>query len=375
MTPMPLLRDLVIKPTLACTANCPTCALRRHLHADLKGSGTLPFERWRDLLAEAAALGASRVTISGGEPTLYPRLAGLVEAGRRHGCEVRVNSNGSLITEPYAKQLLDAGLSVMCVSLYASTGAKMADMRGNATLWGKAAEAIRIFAALEAEYPGFEIRSQTILSRDNLDDLPALLDLHARLGSRHVTVSYLEGDFEGQRLPRAADVARFRQAVLPDAVRVCRARRGPAGLLAARSVGRLFSPAILAAGDWSSGRYWSRERGCRVPSYQALILANGDVHPCNIVEYTHEPVVGNVSRESLTGVWTGEAWREFRAARHPGCRFCPINRHTGVFLRPRSLIEALAGTIFYDRAHADRARRVVEAWTALRRGARRARTA
>jgi len=369
----PELRDVVIKQTLACTANCPTCALRRHVHADLKGGTSLSFERWRDLLAEAAELGASRLIISGGEPTLYRELAGLVETGRRHGLSVRVNSNGSLITEEYARSLLDAGLDVMCISLYATSPERMAAMRGNPVLWKKATDAIRILAALERDYPAFEVRSQTILSRENLADFPALLEIHASLGSRHVTVSYLEGDFERQHLPRAADVRRFREAVLPEALRVCHAQGPLAGRLAARNVGRLFSPALLAADDWEAGRYWSRDRGCRVPSRQALILANGDVHPCNIVEYTHEPVVGNLTGPSLTAVWNGEAWRRFRASGHDRCHLCPINRHTGVFLGPGSLIAALAGAVCPDRAGVPgimRVRPFIEAGEAARAGGR-----
>jgi len=368
-----VLRELVIKPTLACTANCPTCSLRRLLHAGVRKEPALGLDDWRQVLEDAVALGARQLTISGGEPTLYGHLAELVGAGTRLGLRVRVNSNGSLITEAYARSLLDAGLDAMCISLYASNPERMAAMRGNATLWKKATDAIRMLAALERDYPAFEIRSQTILSRENLAELPALLALHASLGSRHVTLSYLEGDFDRQHLPRAEDVARFRKDVLPEALRVCRAQGPLAGRLAARNVGRLLSPALLAADDWASGRYWSREQGCGVPSRQALILANGDVHPCNIVEYTHEPVVGNVRRQPLTEVWNGAAWRGFRAGRHERCSQCPINRHTGVFLRPRSLIAALAGAVYPDRAGVPaimRARPFIAAGDAARGGGR-----
>ncbi len=278
MTREPAARFVVIKPTLACTANCPTCSLRRLLHADARKEAALGLDDWRQVLEDAVALGAMQLTISGGEPTLYGQLAGLVRAGKRLGLRVRVNSNGSLITEAYALSLLDAGLDVMCISLYAASPERMAAMRGNPTLWKKATDAIRILAALERDYPAFEIRSQTILSRENVAEFPALLALHASLGSRHVTVSYLEGDFDRQHLPRVEDVARFREEVLPEALRVCRAQGPLAGRLAARNAGRLFSPALLAADDWASGRYWSRERPCAVPSHQALILANGDVH-------------------------------------------------------------------------------------------------
>jgi len=47
------LRKLVIKPTLACTGNCITCAYRRELHKELRKVKTLSFEDWKRILAEA----------------------------------------------------------------------------------------------------------------------------------------------------------------------------------------------------------------------------------------------------------------------------------------------------------------------------------
>lgn len=87
-----------------------------------------------------------------------------------------------------------------------------------------------------------------------------------------------------------------------------------------------------------------------MPSLQALILVDGDVHPCNIVQHAHEPVVGNVLRQPLTEERNGAAWSDFRAGRPARCSQCPINRHTSVFLRPRAPIAALAGAVCPDRA-------------------------
>ena len=350
----PAARFIVIKPTLACTANCPTCSLRRLLHADASKEAALGLDDWRQVLEDAAALGAMRLTISGGEPTLYGHLAELIRAGKRLGLRVRVNSNGSLITEAYARSLLDAGLDVLCISLYATSPERMSAMRGNPVLWRKATEAIRILAALERDYPAFEVRSQTILSRENLADFPALLELHASLGSRQLTVSYLEGDFEGKYLPDGKEIQRFRAEAVPAALGACRAQGLVVGALARSSIRRLFSPNVLSPDDWASGRYWSRQLACAVPSHQALILANGDVHPCNIVEYAHEPVVGNVLRQPLAEIWNGTAWRDFRVGRHERCSQCPINRHTSIPLRPRRLTDAIYSAVFFDKAHARR---------------------
>ena len=360
------MRDIVIKPTLACTANCPTCALRRLLHADLKAARTLRFEHWQEILKEANFLGASYLTISGGEPTLYEHLPQLISAGKGCGLQVRVNSNGSLITREYARALLDAGLDIMCISLYAASNEKMTAMRGNPTLWQKTTNAIRIFAELETDYPGFEIRSQTILSRDNYLDFPALIELHAGLGSRSMTVSYLEGDFEKKYMLGMEEIKHFREEVVPQVLLFCNSQNALTRFVSRKNVKRLFSPAILSLSDWASGRYWRREKACQVPSNQIMVLANGDVHPCNIVEYDHEPVTGNVFEQSLTDIWNGETWRRFRTNLHARCHLCPINRHTIIQLRPESAISALYSTIFYDKALSHKTYRLIPLWNLIR---------
>ena len=84
------LEQLVIKPTLACTSNCPTCLFRKELHKELIKKKTLSFEQWLKVFDDADSLGTRRLDISGGEPTLYKRLPDLVKIGRaRVGKECR----------------------------------------------------------------------------------------------------------------------------------------------------------------------------------------------------------------------------------------------------------------------------------------------
>jgi len=104
------LQHLVIKPTLACTARCPTCAPRRELHRRVRAERQLAFEDWERVLAEARDLGVWEFTLSGGEPTLYDRLADLARIGSSYSWVVRINTNGSMIDETMARRLLDAGV-------------------------------------------------------------------------------------------------------------------------------------------------------------------------------------------------------------------------------------------------------------------------
>lgn len=345
---------LVIKPTLACTANCPTCSLRRQLHKNLKGQKQLVFEDWQKVLADAKDLGVWHLTISGGEPTLYPRLLDIIRIGKRYGWLVRMNSNGGFTNpETLGEQLVQAGLNVVDISLYGSTPSLHDSTRRSEGLWQKATTSIKMFAELQKKYPGFKVMTQTILCRENYRDFAELLSLHHQLGSSALLVSYLEGDFAGQHRLTASQIEEFRKDILPRAIKVCRTLDVYTREPAVSSVKSLFSPEILDADQWAGGIYQSEYPRCSIPNQQALVLANGDVHPCNMVEYAHDPVMGNLFSNSLKEVWHGDAWQEFRQNQHQNCKLCPMCRHVYIPLRSdgkaRAVVKAGLHKLHLDR--------------------------
>ncbi len=325
------MEHLVIKPILSCTARCPTCTSRTSLHKNVRIDRQLSFEEWKIVLAEARDLGAWIFTISGGEPTLYKRLPDLVRIGSSYGWLVKINSNGSLINEDYAKKLLDAGLCMIDISLYSSIPHVHDDLRKTKGLWQKATSAIKIFARLKCQYPGFNVMSQTILCHENFTEFADLLRLHYELGSSGILVSYLEGDYEKTHLFKKSDIHFFKEEVLPRAINFCNELPPYIRNVTIDKVKKIFSEEILDASEWADGTY--RSKSCKIPQKQALILANGDVHPCNIVEYVHEPVMGNLFQNSLSEIWKSKKWDNYRHELHEMCDLCPMNHHIYIPLR------------------------------------------
>jgi len=327
------MEHLVIKPTLACTANCPTCAGRRQLYRSAKQHKQLALEDWRRVLDEAKSLGAWQLTISGGEPTLYKQLPELIAHGKNHGWLVRLNSNGSLTDFGFAESLVEAGLDVADISLYSPVASVHDAMRGAKGLWQKATSTIAFLAELKNKYRGFNVITQTLLCRENYLDFSELIQLHYQLGSSGILISYLEGDFTRQHLLQVDEIEYFRKQVIPNVLAVCKGLPTPMRDLAAAKLERIFSEEILNSSNWAQGIYRPWPRSCTIPQEQALVLATGDVHPCNIVEYVHDPVVGNLFDQSLTDIWQGSAWKQFRKSLHRYCPLCPMQHHQFVPLR------------------------------------------
>jgi glycosyltransferase involved in cell wall biosynthesis/phenylacetate-coenzyme A ligase PaaK-like adenylate-forming protein/MoaA/NifB/PqqE/SkfB family radical SAM enzyme len=336
------LKKLVIKPTMSCTANCRTCRLRRDLHKSLINQKKLSFEQWLQIFKDAAGLGVERLDISGGEPTLYKNLAGLIKAGKEYGWFINLNTNGSLINESYAKELIEAGLDSVSISIYSAEPKIHDEMRNCDGLWQKATDAVRIFNRLRANCSNFQIITQCLICRENYKGLADLIKLDYELGSDRIALTYLEGDFEKQYLLREDEINDFKTNVIPKARAFCETLDTAVKNKAVEVIESVFSEKINSISDFVNGQYNSgRSSPCQRPREFTILLANGDVHPCNMVEYSHEPVMGNLFENSLPQIWHSEKWNLFREKLFEYCRLCPINLYMSVPLRSQNARQAL----------------------------------
>ena len=336
----PQLRQLVHKPTFACTAKCVGCENRRKLHRASKGNELLSFDQHLELYRQAAALGVSELHLSGGEPTLYKRLPELVAAGKGHGWFVMLNSNGSQLGgEDLVERLFAAGLDGVMLSLYSHRAQVHDTLRQQQGLWRRAVDGLGVLNRYRREQnQNFLIITQSILSRDNLFDAAELIRLVGENGSDVHLFSYLEGDFGARLVPTVEMLQRFRTETIPGIRRavlslpeVHPVLRGVAWWRA----GRLFDNRRNADTNYAGCVYNETQADfarCNIPNEFMLVLPDGNVHPCNAVEYTHEPVVGNFLQSglSLKAIWEGDAWQRFRRERHHWCRRCPMTYHNWI---------------------------------------------
>lgn len=335
----PRLRLMVHKPTFACTAKCVGCENRRKLHRASRRNELSTFEQNLELYKQANELGVSELHISGGEATLYKRLPELVEAGKRHDWFVMLNSNGSqFVREDLCEDLFAAGLDGVMLSLYSHREDVHDGIRQQKGLWKRAVTGLDNLARYRRERnPGFFIVTQSILSRDNLFDAPELLQLVADKGSDVHLFSYMEGDFEARFVPTVEMISEFRDRTIPKMRKVVTGMRGANPVMQGVAwwrLGTLFSNSRNSDANYARCIYNETEADCErcnIPNEFMLVLPDGAVHPCNVVEYTHEPVVGNF-RESLDlrSIWEGDSFQQFRNDRTHWCRRCPMTYHNWI---------------------------------------------
>ena len=115
----PILPEIVqIESTNICNAKCVFCP-RDDMH---RKQGIMRFDLFKKIVDECAALGITHVRVHNyGEPFVDKKLVEKVRYAKQKGIkEVGMISNGSLITEPVARGMIDAGLDAINISVDAS---------------------------------------------------------------------------------------------------------------------------------------------------------------------------------------------------------------------------------------------------------------
>ncbi|HEM61682.1 MAG TPA: radical SAM protein, partial [Chloroflexi bacterium] len=112
--------------TTLCNQSCLGCpyhsSVNRSLLYPSAGTDHMPLRQIEKLSEELRRLGTREIIITGqGEPFLHPRLFDIVSLFKRAGFCVHLFTNGTLLDETNAGQLIDSGLDILRVSLWAAS--------------------------------------------------------------------------------------------------------------------------------------------------------------------------------------------------------------------------------------------------------------
>ena len=125
------------------------------------------FETMKVLVDDFVARGYFGVILTGGEPTLHPELPRIAGYARDQGLHVRMITNGHrLADEAFARDLAEAGLRHVHVSIYSTRPGVEERLRGQPRTLERA------FAALEnAQRFGITININSVINKLNQDHL------------------------------------------------------------------------------------------------------------------------------------------------------------------------------------------------------------
>ena len=104
-----------VESAIACNLKCVMCPWRE-IAKKVENRGIMTQEVWQAIRPYLDRVQSVDFT-GGGEPLLQPRLAEWIADATRAGCETGFLSNGLLLTEDRLKNILDAGINWMCISM------------------------------------------------------------------------------------------------------------------------------------------------------------------------------------------------------------------------------------------------------------------
>jgi MoaA/NifB/PqqE/SkfB family radical SAM enzyme len=249
----------------------------------------------------------------------------LLNSDKRHGgwldrmialdIPFEIDTHANDLTEEAAAKLIGSRLRTINFSLDTMDPEDYLRIRRGARPHAEVIANIRHFMALRhARRPDIQTMVSFVLMRRNLDSIDAALDLVKELGIGYVAGNHLHV-YTPDMVEESLLLVPHRYAEACERLRT-RARAMGVTLT-------LPEPVFVTA----PGR---GHVPCSVARHTALFLGNGDVMVCCMPGTK----VGNLSQDSLAGIWHGAAMRTFRARVNSDdppepCTVCPMRRETG----------------------------------------------
>ena len=321
--PVTHLAKLYIEPTNACNLDCATC----FRHGWDEPIGRMSEAAFDAVLAGVAALDELPTVYFGGigEPLSHRQTINWVARAHALGARTELITNGMLLNERLGRDLMDAGLDLLWVSIDGATPESYADVRLGAELAQVIANVARFSKMRKGgHHPRPELGIAFVAMKRNIADLPAVLRLGLELGAKQFSVSNV--------LPVTPE--------LQDEVLYARARNNPAYInspavpslnLPKMDINELTRAALFEAFQAGynisyAGHNWAGASNvCNFIEGGSMSVAwTGDVSPCWPLMHTHisylhgkprvnhRHVVGSVLERSLLDLWLDPDYVDYR---------------------------------------------------------------
>ncbi|MGW6842255.1 radical SAM protein [Streptomyces sp. NPDC054958] len=203
---------LELEITRKCQLTCPS-----HCYAGagpLQDHGTMTLANWQEVITEAAAIGVQKVQMIGGEPTLHPKFAELVQFALAKGLKVQVYSNLYQVQADHWP-LFEHPQVDLATSYYADTAGGHDEVAGRTGSHAKTRANI-----IEVLRRGIRLQVGIVDVFDGQRVEEARQELHA-LGVRAINVDRVRGVGNAAKiLPSTSELCgrctRGRAAIMPD---------------------------------------------------------------------------------------------------------------------------------------------------------------
>ena len=336
--PVTHLTKVYIEPTVACNLDCITC----FRNAWDQPIGKMTEETFEKILNSLKQLDPIPDVYFGGigEPLFHPKTIEWIRRVKQElGVKVELITNGTTLTERKTRELIDAGLDLLWVSLDGASPETYADVRLGAELPLILENLRRLFKMRKGgHFPQPEIGVAFVAMKRNINDLPKIIKMGHTFGARYFSVSNVQPtteDLQDDRLYKRTirNIAYLPSPVLPklSLPKMDFNEETQAALTEAFNSGCNVSFA---------GNHWGGANDvCNfVESGTMSIAWTGEVSPCWPLMHTHmsylhgkprlskKHIIGDVRKQTLEEIWLDPEYVAYRERLHnfvfAPCTFC-----------------------------------------------------
>ncbi len=287
--------NLTWEVSLACNLRCTHClsASGEPAHGELSTAEAL------DLVEQVHRAGVFQINFGGGEPFMRPDFEEILAACHSRGIMTCISTNGTLLNEERVARLASSRLVAIQVSMDGATPETCDEIRGNG-VFKRAIEALKLLAATR-----IPTSINTVLTKQNADQIPAMHDLANSLG-----VSLRVSRFR----PSGRGADNWEEL-----------RPTPTQLLG-------FSDWLAKSGDVRTGDSFfsltSQERQglglnlCGAAKLTCCVGPTGNMYPCAFLQ-TDRFKAGSLRDQTFQEIWdSSEIYESFRSLRIHSCEEC-----------------------------------------------------
>ncbi len=323
--------NVFIEVTNHCNLLCETCPRTFTSYEEAK---TLSWEDFLRIVEQFPRM--ERAVLHGiGEPLINKDLPRMIAHLKARGVYVLFNTNATLLTADWSRRLIESGLDEMRCSIDGADPRTYAAIRG-APLLHKIVSNLTQFMQIQGEMGASTPRASIWMTgmRENVEELPDLLRLAAKMGVPEVYLQRMVYLYEADTAPGLLDGGHGLFDTFDERVETLIVE----GEALAESLGITFkasgatSPhASLEASRQRDQQPW---KACMRPWTTAYITANGNALPCCIAPFATEDYeslkLGNLFERPFDEVWNGDLYQQWRTRLlsdqpHEACAGCGVH--------------------------------------------------
>ncbi|MBV9430982.1 MAG: radical SAM protein, partial [Hyphomicrobiales bacterium] len=299
---------LYLEVTNRCNLPCTTCP---RTFEELEPEKDMSWDMFTSIVDQFQSV--KRVVLHGvGEPMMVKDLPRMVSHLKARGVYVLFNTNGTLLKTKKSRELIEAGLDELRVSLDAAEAGAYAKIRGR-DMFDAIVRNLKGFLGLKKEMGVEHPRVSLWLTglKETIEQLPAFIEVAHQIGVKEVHLQRLVYFPEGQGMARPSS-SLFESIDAAERLHLDRAKAR------ARELGVLFDASGASEPEESltrdvNGKPWSM---CRRPWSLMYFTAHGRALPCCIAPFSMHGydsfTLGDAKTQSLAEIWNGAAYRQFR---------------------------------------------------------------